>query len=165
MILTYAQENLSQTLKRADVIYFPVEHASEKVDRLILFTFGYQHVDTPVDLLGSAVEIADLQEPSADLKQIVITIAIEFDQAEKSPLCVIHHSRGQVSATEYCQQLDIARVAFEGLAKHIDRAIGLALLSVDGRNRRQSLPAVGVDHYGLQIGIQSLLGVAFSKEF
>src|SRR5262249_38382318 len=137
----------------------------KKVYRFVFLAFGYQHLEAAVDLLGCAVQIADLQKSSPDFQQIVISIPIQLDQAEEGPLGIVHHSRRQVSSTKYGQQLDVAGISFKRFAKDVDRAIDLTLLRVNRSDRGERLPAVGVYDDGFEVGVERLLAVALAHEF
>ena len=95
----------------------------------------------------------------------MITITIQFNQAQERPFGIIHHAGLQVGAAQYGQQLDIAGIALEGIAEQVDGAVNLAVLGVDGGNGRERLHRIGLDRNGFEVGVERLFGVAFAQEF
>ena len=63
------------------MIHLLVENAAKKVYRFVFFPLGNQHLNAAVNLLGSAVQIADLQEPSSHFEQVVMSILVQLNQA------------------------------------------------------------------------------------
>src|ERR1044071_7009546 len=91
VVFAYAQEDLCQPVERADMVHITVEHFTQEINGFVFFALCDKHVKAAVNLLGCAIEVANLQKPSAHFKQVVIAISIKLNQAEKSPLRIIHH--------------------------------------------------------------------------
>src|SRR6185295_1257001 len=151
VILANPQKDLGEPLERAYVIYVSIENAAQKVNRLVLLALGDENFDRAVDLLRRAIEIANLKEPAANLEQVVITILVQLNKTEESPLGIVHHSGGKISASQYRQQFDIPGVSLECFAEDVDCAVGLSLLRVNSCDSGERQAAIRIDDNCFQV--------------